>query len=206
VDSENKTLVIGLTGNIASGKNTVARVWKSMGAAVLDADKIAHEVVEPGSDALARVVEEFGEEILTDDCLDREKLAAKVFEDGDEIKRLNRIVHPLVREKISTRIEEERRSGTPMVVVHAALIFEARAEDNYDLIVVVNAPLERRLRWLSEERGIDRKSAMRIERTQMNPDEKVKRADFVLENKGTIEELQDASKMLFRRMLDENQA
>jgi dephospho-CoA kinase len=177
-----------------------------MGAAVVDADRIAHEVVEPGSDVLARVVEEFGEEILTDGSLDREKLAAKVFEDGDEIKRLNRIVHPLVSEKISTRVEEERRSGTPMVVVHAALIFEARTESNYDLIVVVNAPFERRLRWLYKERGIDRESAMRVERTQMNPDEKVKRADYVLENEGSIEELQNVSKLLFRRMLDENRA
>ena len=111
---------------------------------------------------LARGVEEFGEDIRTDGCLDREKLAAKVFGDGDTIERLNRIVHPLVGEEIRRRVEEEIRSGTSVVVVDAALIFEAGIEGYFDLVVVVDAPLERRLRWLIERRGIDEESALRI--------------------------------------------
>jgi len=194
-------LVIGLTGNVASGKSTVARVWQSLGAVVLDADRIGHGLLEPGSGTLARVVEEFGEDILSDGCLDREKLAAKVFEDEASLSKLNRIVHPVIGSEIRNRIEEKRRSGTEVVVVDAPLIFEAGIEDDFDLVVVVDAPLERRLLWLKENRGLGREASLRIENLQMDPDEKVRRGDIIFENTGTPEELEKASKALYNKIL-----
>lgn len=195
-------LVIGLTGNVASGKSTVAAIWQSLGAVVLDADRMGHTVLESGSETLNRVVEEFGEDILADGCLDRKRLAAKVFEDEASLRKLNRLVHPVIGEEIRKRIEEERRSGTKVVVVDAPLIFEAEIEDEFDLVVVVDAPLERRLQWLSENRGLGRETALRIERLQMDPREKAMKADIILQNGGTIDVLQEAAKLLFYKILD----
>jgi dephospho-CoA kinase len=193
--------VIGLTGNIASGKSTVARVWRSMGAVILDADRIAREVLQPGSEALERVVSEFGEEIRKNGELDRVKLAEIIFRETKAIRRLNQLVHPPVRLRIRARIEEENRFGTRVVVVDAALIFEAGVERDYDVVVVVNAPLEKRLAWLKDERGIDRESALRIEGAQMDPAEKARRGDYVLENRGDVSDLRSAASALFRRIL-----
>ncbi len=195
-------LVIGLTGNVSSGKSTVAAVWQSLGAVVLDADRIGHAVLAPGSETLDRVVAEFGEDILANGHLDRKKLAARVFEDGASLEKLNRLVHPVIGKEIRERIEGERRSGTRVVVVDAPLIFEAGIEDEFDLVVVVDAPLERRLRWLREKRGLERETALRIERLQMDPREKATRGDILLENSGTTDALQEAAKVLYVKILD----
>jgi dephospho-CoA kinase len=195
--------VIGLTGNIGSGKSVVADVWKELGAVVLDADRIAHEILVPGSEALEGVVARFGPGVLAEDGrLDRARLAEIVFADpdGDAVRRLNRIVHPLVGRRIRERLEAERRAGTRVVVVEAALIYEAGVEDEYDVVVVVQAPRERRYAWLAASRGLDPERAARIERTQIDPEEKAARADHLLENRGTLEELREAAGRLFRRL------
>ena len=193
--------VIGLTGNIASGKSTVARVWRSLGAVVIDADRIGHAVLAPGSETLERLIEAFGEEILSDGRLDRNRVAAIVFGDEKALERLNALVHPVIGEKIRERIKAERRRKTPVVVVDAALIFEAGIEDAFDLVVVVDAPLERRILWLREGRGLGREEALRIEGAQLDPGEKAGRGDFVLENTGTVEALEKAAKSLYAKIL-----
>lgn len=193
--------VIGLTGNIGSGKSVVARVWEGLGAVVLDADRIAHEILAPGSEALDRVVAGFGPGILAEDGrLDRAKLAEIAFDDPDAVRRLNRIVHPIVGARIRERLEAEREAGTRVVVVEAALIYEAGVEDDYDVVVVVDAPRESRYARVAASRGLDPRRAARIERTQIDPGEKAARADHVLENRGTLPELRTAAERLFRRL------
>ena len=198
-------LVIGLTGNVASGKSSVARVWREMGAVVLDADRIGHTVLSHGSEVLGRVVEVFGPGILTGGSLDREVLAREAFRDRDSVRKLDRIVHPAIRQEIGKRLEEERRLGTAMVVVEAALIFEAEIEDDFDVIVVVHAPLERRMKWVSRKRGIDEPGALRIEKAQMNPGTKAKRGDFVIENQGTLTDLKRAARAMLEEIMEKYQ-
>ncbi len=197
-------LLIGLTGNIGCGKSTVARVWESMGAFVIDADRVGHELLGPGSEALERVVIEFGEDVLSGDGrLDREKLAAVVFESEDSVRRLNGLVHPLIREEIIRILENEESEGRHVAVVEAALLLEAGTGTDYDLIVVVEAPIEKRLGWLLEKRGLEKAAAMRIERMQMDSDRKAGMGDLVLENRGSAEDLESAAKLLFRKILED---
>ena len=197
-------LLIGLTGNIGCGKSTVARVWESMGAFVVDADKVGHALLGPGSEALERVVIEFGEDVLGDDGrLDRERLAAVVFESEDSVRRLNGLVHPLIREEIIRILEKEENEGRNVAVVEAALLLEAGTGTDYDLIVVIEAPIEKRLGWLFEKRGLEKAAAIRIERMQMDPDRKAGMGDLVLENRGSARELESAAKLLFRKILED---
>ncbi len=199
-------LVIGLTGNIASGKTSVARIWRSLGAVVIDADRIGHTILSPGSAALKSLVEIFGRGVLTGSELDRKKLAAIVFESREMLQKLNGLLHPLIGREILRRIEEERLAGTSVVVVDAALIFEAGTRGRYDLVVVVDSPLRQRLARLREERGMSEERAMLIESTQMDPGEKVERGDFVIENSGTAGELENASKALYIKILKDFKA
>jgi dephospho-CoA kinase len=155
---------------------------------------------------LGNLVEIFGGGILTDSVLDRKKLAAIVFESREALRKLNDLIHPLIGEEILRRIEEERLDGSSVVVVDAALIFEAATEDRYDVVVVVNAPLEQRLARLQKSKGFNEKRALLIDSTQMDAHEKSERGDFIIENGGSLDELENASKTLYYKILGDYKA
>jgi dephospho-CoA kinase len=184
-------LRVALTGNIASGKSAVARIWADAGIPVVRADDLAREVVGPGTEGLQSVREEFGEGVLLEDgTLDRDATRRLVFGDPVARGRLEEILHPLIgaRREEWIRIHEEH--GTPLAVAEIPLLFEAELQDDYDIVVLVFAPREERLRRIVSDRGIQENEALRIMAAQIPSREKMARADFVLDNGGTLGDLE----------------
>ncbi|RCG33066.1 dephospho-CoA kinase [Sphaerisporangium album] len=181
-------LKIGLTGGIGSGKSEVSRRLADHGAVVIDADKIAREVVEPGTSGLALVVETFGPGVLREDgTLNREKLGQIVFPDPEKLKRLNAIVHPRVGERMA---ELQRRAPSDAVVVYdVPLLAENGLAPMYDLVIVVDASDEVRLERLVTLRGMSREDALARVRAQASREDRLKIADIVVTNEGGLDDL-----------------
>lgn len=182
-------LRIGLTGGIGSGKSTVSALLAARGAVIVDADRIAREVVEPGTPGLAAVVEAFGDGVLSSDgSLDRPALAAVVFSDPAARARLDGIVHPLVRERAV-----ELTAGAPagaVLVNDVPLLVETGQAGSYDLVLVVEADLDTRLARLVE-RGLPEPDARARIAAQATDEQRRAVADVVLDNSGTREQLTD---------------
>lgn len=184
-------LRVALTGNVASGKSAVARVWAAAGIPVVRADDLARDVVASGTEGLQAVIEEFGEGILLEDGnLNRDALRGLVFGDPEARGRLEEILHPLIGARREEWIRIHEEEGTPLAVAEIPLLFEAELQGDYDLIVLVFAPREERLRRIVSDRGIQEKEALRIMGAQIPSREKMARADFVLENGGTLDDLE----------------
>ncbi|MEE6280856.1 dephospho-CoA kinase [Georgenia sunbinii] len=181
-------LSIGLTGGIGSGKSTVARELERLGAVVVDADAIAREVVAPGTPGLAAVVAAFGAKVIdADGALDRPALGAVVFADPDARSRLEEITHPLIAAEASRRQAVVPPGG---VVVHdVPLIVEKNLASRYDLVVVVGADDETRVRRLVDDRGMSEDDARARLAAQASDRERREVADVWLDNSGTREEL-----------------
>lgn len=182
-------MILGVTGNIASGKSTVTRELARRGAVVIDADQLAREVVEPGSKTLQELVATFGREILGEDGrLDRNRLGRIVFADDAARERLNRIVHPAIAELSVQRLAELRdRNDVPLIVYEAPLLFEAGAQTRVDKVLVVTIDPEEQLKRLMARDGWDPVAARQRIRAQMDQQEKIRRADYVLDNSGRPE-------------------
>jgi len=183
-------LRVALTGNVAAGKSVVAEAWRRRGVPVVSADHLARQAVEPGSPALEEVRRAFGDEVLSaDGTLDREALRARVFRDEEARRRLEGILHPRIQELRAAWMVERRAAGDPLTVAEIPLLFETGLDADYDVVVLVDAPADVRLRRLVERRGLAREEAVLIMDAQMDPGEKRRRADFVVDNAGTLEEL-----------------
>ena len=183
--------VVGLTGGIATGKSTVSAMLRSLGATVIDADEATRAVQAPGTDGLRRLVQEFGPAILTPDGeLDRPRLAEIAFNDPDARRRLNGIIHPLVREWMAERQQDATDRGDRVVVLDIPLLFESRGAGAFESVVLVYAPEELQVRRLVEMRGLTREQARTRIAAQMPIEEKRRLATHVIENTGTMRELQ----------------
>jgi dephospho-CoA kinase len=181
-------LRIGLTGGIGSGKSTVAGLLAARGARIVDADRIAREVVAPGSAGLAAVVAAFGSGVLTEDgALDRPALAAVVFSDPQARARLDGIVHPLVRARAAELVAEAPADA--VVVQDVPLLVETGQAASYDLVLVVEADLATRVRRLVQ-RGLGADDARARIAAQATDEQRRAVADVVLDNSGTPEELE----------------
>ena len=182
-------LRIGLTGGIGSGKSTAAARFAELGAVLVDSDVLAREVVAVGSPGLARVVERFGPDVLAaDGSLDRPRLGRLVFGDPAALADLNAIVHPLVAERSAALMAEAAGAGVAAVVHDVPLLVENGLAGNYDRVVVVEAPLELRLRRLAG-RGLDSETARARIAAQAGDEQRRAVADVVLDNSGSVEEL-----------------
>jgi dephospho-CoA kinase len=184
-------LKVGLTGGIGAGKSEVSRLLDAYGAVIVDADKIAREVVEPGTPGLAAVVAEFGEEILAPDgTLDRPALGSVVFADSERLAALNAIVHPLVGER-SAELERqaEEADGGAVVVHDVPLLAENKLAPLYDLVVVVDASPGTQLDRLVRLRGMTEDEAAARMAAQAGREERLAVADIVIGNDGPLEEL-----------------
>jgi len=192
-------LRVGLTGGIGSGKSTVSALLVSYGAVLIDADRIAREVVEPGTDGLAAVVAEFGEDILAaDGTLDRPELGRIVFADESRLKALNAIVHPLVRDRSA---ELEAAVGPDSVVVQdVPLLAENRLAPLYDLVVVVDTAPETQLDRLVRQRGMPEDDARARMAAQATRDERLAVADLVIDNDGPPEALEPQVKKVWEEL------
>lgn len=183
-------LIVGLTGNVASGKSSVAAFWREAGVPVLDADQAAREAVAPGSPGLEEVVRAFGPEVLrADGSLDRDRMRDLVFRDPEARARLEAIVHPRVRARWDEWLARQRRTGAPLVAAEVPLLFEAGLEGEFDVIVFVDAPEPVRVARLVRARGLSREEAEHILAAQMPAEEKRRRAHLVIDNSGTLDAL-----------------
>ena len=179
--------LIGLTGGAGSGKSTAADMFRELGAAVIDADEASHAVYAPQTPGFDAVVREFGPEYVRGGQVDRARLGELVFHDDDARRRLNAIVHPLVREWMAERTAEADRDGAEVVIHDVPLLFENGLEGLYSDVVLVYAPERVQIKRLVEGRGISEDRARAIIAAQLPIDEKRGRAQRVIDNSGSRE-------------------
>ncbi len=191
-------LVVGLTGNIASGKSTVARLLSERGATIIDADMLARRTVDPGTPAHAAIVQRWGSTVVSaDGTIDREALRRIVFKAPDELEALNEIVHPHVRALRDELIEQARERGDQIVVCDIPLLFERGLVEEFDRIVLVDAPREVRLERLVRERKLEHADAMDMITAQMPSELKRARANYVIENTSTLQVLSERVEVMW---------
>jgi dephospho-CoA kinase len=190
-------LTVGLTGGIGSGKSTVSRLLAHRGAVLIDADVVARDVVAPGTPGLAAVVEAFGSEVLgPDGALDRPRLGAIVFADAAQRERLNAIVHPLVARRSA---ELQTSAPADAVVVHdVPLLAENGLAGRYDVVVVVDVPLEVQVQRLTGARGMTEADARARIAAQATREQRLAVADHVIDNSGGLEDLERQVDALWR--------
>jgi len=184
-------LLVGLTGNIASGKSTVAHLLSERGATIIDSDILARRVVEMDTPAYREIVRRWGAEILAPDgTLDRAALRRRVFKDPVQLEELNRLTHPEVVRLRDRLIADARRRGDRMAVCDIPLLFEGNLAGEFERIVLVDAPRPLRLERLVRERGLGETEAMDMIAAQMPAELKRARADFIIDNEGTLAALE----------------
>lgn len=193
-------LIVGLTGGYASGKNTVAKMFVELGAVLIDADKLARKVVEPGKPAWKGIVAHFGERILLENKeIDRKALAKLIFEDEVEREILNSLVHPRVLEEELREIDEIReKKPDAIVILNVPLLIESGHFNYCDRVVVVNVNEEAHIKRLVERDGFSREEAVRRISAQMPLSEKVKYADYLIDNSGSIENTERQVREVFK--------
>ena len=183
------TRVLGLTGGVGMGKSTAARLLKKAGLPVVDSDGLAREAVQPGTEGLAEIADEFGEGFLKPDgSLDRDKMASTVFQDKAVRKRLEAIIHPRVRAVWENRIEQWREQKRPVGVVVIPLLFEVGVQDSFDAVLCVASTASTQRSRLRRRNWSDDQIAARIA-AQMDIAQKMDLADHVLWNEGTPDQL-----------------
>lgn len=199
--SARRSLILGVTGGIASGKSLVTETFRSLGALVVSADELAREAVRPGSETLRRLVGQFGREILqTDGSLDRKALAERVFTDAGAREALNRITHPAIAALAEKRLQELSRQAGRLVVYEAPLLFEAGAEKRVDAVLVVRIAEPLQVERLMRRDGLSEAQARARIDSQIPQAEKVARADYVIDNSGSPEATSEQVRKIFRQL------
>lgn len=184
-------ILVGLTGNIGSGKSTVAQMLSERGATIIDADVLARRAVELGTAAYNKIVRRWGQVVLAPDGhLDRAALRRIVFADHDQLEELNQIVHPEVERLRARLVEQARKRGDRVVVCDIPLLFERHMTNRFDRIILVDANRALRLERLVKDRGLRETEAMEMIAAQMPAELKRARADFVIDNDGTLTQLE----------------
>jgi len=182
-------MIIGLTGGIASGKSSVVKTLNELGIPVVDADFLARQVVAPGSRGLDMIVEAFGSDILLDGALNRKKMRDLVFSDTKALETLNGITHPLIRQAIVAALDAYRASERALAVLDAPLLLENKLTYLVDEVWVVALDQDQQVRRLIARDKIDTDQAMAIIKRQMPLEEKLKSAQVILDNNGSLEDL-----------------
>jgi len=184
-------LTIGLTGGIGTGKSTVAKILNDLGARVLDADKVGHDIYAPGGPAYDEVVAAFGKKILAPEgTVDRKLLGPIVFTDPAALKRLNAIVHPKMFERMRAMVDDIRRDGERSpIVIEAAILIEANWTPLFDEIWLVVASRENVVRRIERDRGLKPEQTEARIRAQLPDEERRRYASLVIDNDGTLDEL-----------------
>jgi dephospho-CoA kinase len=195
-------LIVGLTGGVASGKTTVSQVLKEEGAYIIDADRIARELVQPLAPAWKKLVRAFGKEILREDgSIHRKKLADKVFADLRQRKLLNQILHPRIRKEMEQKAKEiGQKDPEAIVVIDAPLLVELGDHCWMDKLMVVTSTQKQQIKRLEERDGVNREEALRMLASQMPVKDKVKLADFVIRNQGSLQKTKKETREIFQEL------
>jgi dephospho-CoA kinase len=185
-------IVIGLTGNIGTGKSTVRTILEELGATTIDADKLGHELLYESKTIYNELINEFGKTILDNDKkIDRKKLSDVAFSSKDAQSRLNRIMHSTIDMEVRRRIEQYRNRGDKVVVLEAALLFEAKMNPPIDITWITVAPRKVILNRLKSRQEISEEEILARLEKQMPPEEKIKYADVVIDTNCSMEELRE---------------
>jgi dephospho-CoA kinase len=195
-------LIVGLTGGVASGKTAVSQVLKEEGAYIIDADQIARELVEPHRPAWSELIKAFGQEILQEDgSIQRKKLADKVFVDPKQRKLLNQILHPRIKEEMDRRTKEiGEKDPQAIVVIDAPLMIELGNHREMDKLIVVTSTQTQQIERLKDRDRTNTEEALRIVFSQMPLEEKLKFADYVIRNEGSMEETRKRAKEVYQEL------
>jgi dephospho-CoA kinase len=195
-------LIVGLTGGVASGKTAVSQILREEGAYLIDADQIARELVQPHTPTWNELIRVFGKEILQEDgSIHRKRLAAKVFPDPEQRNLLNRILHPRIKAEMNRRVKEiGQKDPNAIVVIDAALIVELGDHREMDKVIVVTSTKEQQIERLRDRDGTNQDEAQRIFSSQMPLEEKMKVADFIIQNEGSFEETKRRVKEVFQEL------
>jgi dephospho-CoA kinase len=195
-------LIVGLTGGVASGKTIVSKILREEGAYIIDADQIAREMVQPHTPVWNDLISVFGKEILDKEgAIHRKKLAAIVFSDPQQRNLLNQMMHPRIKEEIDRRVEGiGQKDPEAIVVIDAALLVELGYHREMDKLIVVTSTVRQQIERLKEREGASEEEARKILSSQMILDEKLKVADFVIPNEGSLEETRRMAKEVFQEL------
>lgn len=195
-------ILVGLTGGVATGKSTVAKMFERCGAVVIDADALAHQVMEPGKPAWRAIIQTFGRAVLNPDrTLNRQALGAVVFRNQSKLRRLERIIHPRVaREQARLTRQAARKDPKAVVIYDVPLLFEAGIDKRVDRVIVVTADRETQIARLKKRNGFTRAEALRRIRSQMPPKEKAAAADYLLDGTTARPRLLALVKGLYREL------
>ena len=192
-------LVVGLTGGIASGKTVVSKMLRELGALIIDADETSREVVAPHKKCWGELIAYFGKDILGKDLtVDRKKLADRVFNNPEQLSKLNSLIHPEIMKSIDEKLEEIRNENPEaIVVIDAALLVETGMHKKYDKLIVVYTTVETQLKRLMTRNGISQDEAQKRINLQLPISEKAKLADFLIENEDSLKKTEEQVKKVF---------
>lgn len=186
------TYFLGLTGGIATGKSTADEFFKKKNIPIIDLDQIAHELMMKDQASYKAILDHFGNDILAEDGeIDRKKLGAIVFNDKNQLKSLNELTHPLILNNMEEKMSQYQKQGTQIVILDIPLLFEGNSTHYCDSTLLITAPLELELSRLMKRNNLDEKEARQRIASQMPLSEKEKLADYVIENAGTVNDLEN---------------
>ena len=191
--------VIGLIGGIGSGKSSVSSILNSLGVDVIDADKVGHEAYTPDSEGWRKVISAFGQDIVgPENEIDRKKLGSIVFSDPSEMEKLNKLMHPIIHDLVEEKIQNLADQGINVVVLEAAILIEANWQDLTDEIWLAKANREVVIERVQLRNNFSREEIIKRIESQMSNNDREKHADIVIDNDGTIEQLEETVKTLWQ--------
>ncbi|RXT04955.1 dephospho-CoA kinase [Ammoniphilus sp. CFH 90114] len=197
-------MIVGLTGGIACGKSTVARMFEQLGCVIIDADQVAREVVAPGEEGLEAVVRRFGPSVLNEDgTLDRKSLGDLVFKEEKARQDLNAILHPLIRKRMNQKKEKALKDHPPLIIMDIPLLYESKQEQTVEAVIVVYVSPDEQLRRLMERDHLTYDDAKRRINSQWSIEEKKQRADYLVDNSGSLFETREQVESLFFKLVKE---
>ena len=198
-----KTWIIGVTGGVGVGKSSFVKALSNLGAAIIDADDVARQLVDESASIRKALMQAFGKDVFDEDQRLRRRLLGRVvFSDKRKLDRLNEIIRtPLLREVESRISQITRKYQHSLVVVDMAILLESGIEKWFDKIVVITAPLEKRIQWIQKSRGWSREEILMRVQSQMMEKELIERADFIIENEGTIDHLREKAKYIYHKLI-----
>jgi dephospho-CoA kinase len=203
-------LIIGLTGGIVSGKSTVARMFKDLGAKIVDADKLGHKVILPQGAAWKRIIKIFGKDILQkDQTINREKLGKIVFANQNLLKKLNKITHPeiikLIKKEISLA-KDKSKEEKKILIIDAALIYETKIDRLMDKIIVVYLDEEEQLERLIKRNNLSEKEALQKIKSQIPLKEKIEIADYVIDNSNSLDKMKEQVEKIWENLISRKES
>ena len=202
------TLIVGLTGGIVGGKSTVASMFRDLGAKIIDADKLGHNVILPSKSAWKKIVKIFGKDILQNDLtINREKLGKIVFANQTLLKKLNEITHPEITKMIKKEInlaKNKTHNQEKVLIIDAALIYEAKIDRFMDKIIVVYIDKDEQIKRLIKRNNLSKDEALQRVKSQIPMEEKAKMADYVIDNSNSLDKTREQVEKIWQSLVSQN--